>query len=215
MSCSSSSSGTPMIRMLACLKLSWRFLSLSSLFFKLFFLHSVLVECFFLPSVPNHWFESWFPSLHCLFPVHFSLFHFVKPSLLSLFVSIPNLSILVTSVLNSASDRLAISSFHRFFFLEFGSVLSFGPLFLCLGAPVNLVRGRALVFTTAGQPHFILWAVCGGGQRRNNTACKMLSCSALTPLSDTFPTTHYPQANWALWSAVLVLIPGWVGLCIF
>ena len=45
---SSSPSGIPMIQMLVCLKLSQRFLSLSYLF-KLFFLHAIVIECFFLP----------------------------------------------------------------------------------------------------------------------------------------------------------------------
>ena len=79
---SSSLSGTAMIRMLERLKLSLRFLNLSSNVFEFFFLHSVLVECFFLPSAPNHWFESWFPSRHCWFPVDFSLFHIMQTSLL-------------------------------------------------------------------------------------------------------------------------------------
>ena len=75
-SCSSSSpSGTPIIQMLGHLKLSQRFLSLSSIFFfEFLFLHSVLLECLFLPSVPNHRLESWFPSLHCWFPVYFLYF---------------------------------------------------------------------------------------------------------------------------------------------
>ena len=71
---SSCPSGTPVIQMLECLKLSWRFLNFSSVFW-------ILVSSFcsgwmlFLPSSPNHWFESWFPSLHCWLPVCFSLFH--------------------------------------------------------------------------------------------------------------------------------------------
>ena len=54
-----------------CLKLSRRFLSLSS-FFELLFLHSDLLECLLLPSAPNNWFDSQFPSLHCWFPVYFN-----------------------------------------------------------------------------------------------------------------------------------------------
>ena len=45
----------------------------------------VMVECLFLPSAPNHWFESQFPSLHCWFPIHFPLFQFSWHSLLPLF----------------------------------------------------------------------------------------------------------------------------------
>ena len=66
-SCSSYPSGTPVIQMLEHLKF-WRFLGLSS-FSEFLFLHSVLVECLFLLSVPNHWFESQFPSHHSWFPI--------------------------------------------------------------------------------------------------------------------------------------------------
>ena len=48
------SSGTPMIWMLECLKLSQRLLSLSSFFLDSCFFNSVLVECLFLPSVLSH-----------------------------------------------------------------------------------------------------------------------------------------------------------------
>ena len=64
---SSSPSGTPMIRMLERLKLSWRFLSLFSFYFEFLFLHTVLVEYFFLPSAQNSWFKSQFSSLHFWF----------------------------------------------------------------------------------------------------------------------------------------------------
>ena len=71
--------GTHMIQMLEHLKLSWRFLSLSSLFlssfFEFLFLHSVPVGCLFFSFVPNC-FDSWFPSCHCWFPEYFILFHF-------------------------------------------------------------------------------------------------------------------------------------------
>ena len=109
-SCSSSSpSGSPMIRMLEQLKLSQRFLSLSSFF-------GILVSSFcpgwtfFLLFVPNHWFESQFPSLYCWFPEYFALFLFGNPSFVpSFWSSISFLSILIARVLNSAPDRLAIS----------------------------------------------------------------------------------------------------------
>ena len=41
------------------------------IFFEFSFLHSVQVECLFLPSAPNLWFETQFPSFHCWFPVYF------------------------------------------------------------------------------------------------------------------------------------------------
>ena len=75
-SCSSSSLfGAPMIWILEHLKLCQRFLSLSS-FSEFLFLHSLLVECLFIPSGPNHWFGSRSPSHHCWFSVHFPLFTF-------------------------------------------------------------------------------------------------------------------------------------------
>ena len=128
---SSSPSGTPMIQLLECLKLSWRFLSLSSLFW-FFFLHSVLVGCLFLPFVPNRWFESLLPPftigfLYILlyFPLRGLHFFILCPS------SINSVSILITSVLNSASDRFSISLLLNSF-LEFWYVLSFGPYFFVL-----------------------------------------------------------------------------------
>ena len=76
-SCSSSSpSATLIIQVLECLKLSWRFLSLSlfflnSCFFILFWLN---VYVFLLLQIVD--LSPSFPSLHCWFPVHFPLFHF-------------------------------------------------------------------------------------------------------------------------------------------
>ena len=50
-------------------------------------------------------------------------------------------------------------------------------------------------------------AVCGEGSERDQ--CHLL-CSL--PVFSHFPHfPHFPQSNWAL----LVLIPGWVGLCMF
>ena len=78
-SCSfSSPSVNPMIRMFECLKLSQRLLSFSLFFWILefLFLYCVLIECLFLPSAPNCWFKSRFPSCHFWFSVYFALFHF-------------------------------------------------------------------------------------------------------------------------------------------
>ena len=111
--CSSSSpSGTPMIWISEHLKLSQRFLSLSS-FFELLCLHSVLVECFgvFFCSKLLIWVLVSFASLfvHCIF-----FFISLSMAFTSSYILYPNsmisVSILITSVLNSALDRLAISS---------------------------------------------------------------------------------------------------------
>ena len=77
------SSGTPMIWMLVHLEMFQRLLILFS-FFKFFF--SSCFSDWMLISfyVPNHWFEPHLPSLHCWFPVDFSLFHLVLSSFLPL-----------------------------------------------------------------------------------------------------------------------------------
>ena len=71
----SSPSSPPRIPMICMLKHLGMFQSLlifSSFFFKFLFLHSVLVDCLFLPYVSNHWYEPWLPSLYCWFPVDFN-----------------------------------------------------------------------------------------------------------------------------------------------
>ena len=47
------------------MKLSQRLLTLSS-FFRVFFLLIVLIDCFLLPYVPNHWFDSLLHQLQSL-----------------------------------------------------------------------------------------------------------------------------------------------------
>ena len=85
------------------------------------------VECLFPPYVPTQWFESRLLPIHCWFPVDLSLFPLVS-SFMLLPYSVSSLSTLITSVLNSWSDRCVISiSFSLF--LEFCSVLSLGPYF--------------------------------------------------------------------------------------
>ena len=74
-SCSSSSSGTFMIKILV----SWRCLR-GFLFYPYFFFNSLffflfLLNAFCLPYVPNHCFEYQCHPLYCWFPVDFSLFH--------------------------------------------------------------------------------------------------------------------------------------------
>ena len=94
------------------------------------FLHSVLVECFFLlvqtvdlsPGFPPITVGSMYIFLYFTFHnLHFFLY----------FVTIfnPSVSIMITSVLNCA--LIGWLSLHHFvvFFLELWSVLSFGPFF--------------------------------------------------------------------------------------
>ena len=106
---------------------------LNSFFFLLFSLNVF----FFLTYVPNFWFDSLLPPFHCYLPVDFSLFHLMQPSFLpgSFFMLfhylVSSLSILITSVWNSASDRLLNSiSFRSFSGVLFCSFL--WTIFLCL-----------------------------------------------------------------------------------
>ena len=72
-SCSSSyPSDTPMIQMLVCLRCPRGLLFYPCFFYNSFFLLSLLIECFFLPCVPNCWFDTWLHPLHSWFPVDFS-----------------------------------------------------------------------------------------------------------------------------------------------
>ena len=96
-------------------------------FFEFLFLHSVPVGCLFLPFVPNHWFESWFPSCHCWFPEYFALFHFEYLSFFNQAKSVLRAFWLPGFWTLHQIDWL---SPHRLaLFLEFCSVLSFGPYF--------------------------------------------------------------------------------------
>ena len=136
-SCSSSSpTGTLINQMLECLKLSQRFLSLSSFFWILASSFSsgwMLISS--LCSKPLIWVLVSFPSLltPCIF-YFISLCVAFTSSFFDRAQSI--LSVLITSVLNSASDRLPISSSLR----SFSRVLvcSFiWAVYLCLGAPAT------------------------------------------------------------------------------
>ena len=134
-----SPSGAPMIWMLECLKLSQRFLSLSSFFW-------ILVSSFcsgwmFISSFCSKsliWVPVSFSSLlvPCVFffislRIAFTYFFILGP------YSIISVSILITSVLNSASDRLAISLSLSYF--SGTLTCSFiWAIFLCLGTAITL-----------------------------------------------------------------------------
>ena len=71
-----SSSGTPIIQILECFRLSQRFLSLSSFFLNSCFFTVFQLDVYFF-ILSNPWFEPQFPFLPFWFPVYFTLFHFV------------------------------------------------------------------------------------------------------------------------------------------
>ena len=134
-SCSlSSPSGTPMKRMLDRLKLSQWLLTLSS-FFWILFSSCCSHWLFLVPCVPNYRCDSRVHPLYCCFPVNCSLFQLVNPSFPTIFFmllrsSLSSLSILLTIWPLHLIDCL--SSFCLVLFLEFWSVLSFGPCFFVL-----------------------------------------------------------------------------------
>ena len=85
------------------------------------------------------------------------------------------MSILITSVLNCASDRLAISSslssFSGVLLFHLGHIaLSQNTCEVVRGEALGILQGRATLFA-------VLWTVCGGGVREGTM---QLACSALT-----------------------------------
>ena len=121
--------------------------------------------------------------------------------------SINTVSILITSVLNSASDRLAIS-LHRL-------VLFFSGAFICSFIWSNFYFVLVHLFCHKGwslrySPGPGNWGsrvvalYLGEGSKREQWCL-----FSFLPAFSHF--LCYPQANWAL----LVLIPRWVGLCTF
>ena len=98
-----------------------------------------------------------------------------------------SVSILITNVLNWASDMLAISSsLCCIFFLEFWSVLSFGPFFLSWHT-CYVVRGRALGICQGRATQVtVLWhCMWVRGQRGNNAACSLSASFQSLPLLPT------------------------------
>ena len=195
-SCSSSYlSGTLMIRMLGCLKLSLRFLSLSSFFFFLNFVSSfcsgwMFIYFFLLLQIMD---LISFPSLFvpCIFSFIFWPY------------SANSVSILITRVLNCVFDRLAISSSLSSIFGVL--ICSFSwVVFLFLSWSTCYVV-RALGICQGGATHFAaLWCcMWGRGQRGNNDTCSALTLLSVTSLS------HRRIVPFQ------VLIPGGVSLCMF
>ena len=118
-------SGTSIIQMLVSLKLSWRFLSLSSVF--LIFVSSFCSTWTFIYSLCSKlliWVPISFPSVlvPCIFSFIFLYIAFTFSSVLRPNSTI-SVSVLITSILNSASDKLALSSSLSSLFLEFWFVL--------------------------------------------------------------------------------------------
>ena len=183
----SSPPGTPMIRMLECLKLSQRFLSLSSFFLNSwFFILFWLNVYFFLSFQTIDLSPSFLPftvgSLYIflyftLYSLHFFCHHtqpFLWASWLPVFWTVYLIGWL-------SLHHLVV------FFLELWSVLSFGPYFFLSGYTCYVVRGGALGIHQGRATHSaaLWWCGWGRGLRENNVIC-----SALCWLSVTSPATH-------------------------
>ena len=116
--------------------------------------------------------ESQFPSLHCCFPVYFFFISlciaFTSSSILHLY-SVISVSTLITSGLNSAFDRLAISSLSSFsgvfdVFFHLGHI----SLSQC---SCYIVRGRALSIHQGRTIHLaVLWCCMWGRAQKGNSA---------------------------------------------
>ena len=124
----------------------------------------------FLPFTVGSLYDFLYFTLHSL---HFSL-HFM--TIFNNFCEH-----LITSVLNSTSDRLATSSSLS---SVFGALIcSFiWAIFLCLGTSVNVERGRVLSICQGRASHIaMLWHYMWGmGLRGNNTTCWSVSRLAVT-----------------------------------
>ena len=108
------------------------------------------------------------------------------------------MSILITSVLNSAPDRWAISSLLSYFFWSFDLFFHLGHISLSWSA-CYVVRGRALGIHQGGATLFvILWHYLWGRSLKGNDATCWL-CSS--PTFCHFP--HFPQVDGALSDADL------------
>ena len=113
------------------------------------------------------------------------------------------MTILITSVLNPASDRLVISSSLSCIFCWIFKLFFHLGLFFWSRCASYVVRGGALGITRAGYPTWLCYgAVCGGRVKEGTVPLAWLLASFQSLLC-------YPQANWAL----MVLIPMWVGIC--
>ena len=128
----SSPSSTPMMQVLDYLMLFQRLLTLF-LFIGFFF--SYCSDCFLLPYVPNHWFEYWLYPLYFCFPINYSFRLLCSLFLTGSFLCwwgppLSSLSILLTSALNSASDRLLTSISFSSFFWSFGLFFHLGHVCL-------------------------------------------------------------------------------------
>ena len=159
-----------MIQMLYCLKLSQRFLGLSSFFLNSYFFILFRLDVYFfllfqIVDLSPGFLPFTVGSL-------FILLYFTLGSLYSSIIlqpsSISSVSILIISVLNSASDRLSIS----LLLSSFSGVLICScvwALFLCFGTTamlnaLGIHQGRATLFA-------VLWCcLWGSGQRGNNAA---------------------------------------------
>ena len=192
-----------MIWMLECLKLSQRLLSLSSF---------VLNSCFFILS----WLDVYLFQIIDLSPsflpftvgsLYIFLYFTLHISLLPLFCdhSQPLLWASWLSILDFASERLAISSSLS---SVFGALICcfIWAIFLFVLAHLLHCKGQSLRYSPGRGNPLCCVVVLYVGEVSEREQCQLLG--SLLAFSH-FPC--YTQANWAL----LVLIPGWVGLCTF
>ena len=178
MSCSSSSpSGTPLIQMLECLKLSCMFLSLSSFFWIL--ISSFFSGWMFISSFCSKlliWVPVSFPSL--LVPYTFSF--------ISLFIAFTFVYILQPYWTNPVSILITsvFKSFDLFFHLGlFFFFLSWQACYIVKGRVLGIHQGTATYITVRG-------AVCGGTMRPTQLSASFQSPPPL-PTSKFGPSGAY------------------------
>ena len=114
------------------------------------------------------------------------------------------MSILITSILNCASDRLAISSSLSWILEGFNLFFHLGHIFLS-PCTCYVVRGETLGILQDGVTHVsALWPCMWGWGLRGNNA----TCSALGWISVSSLTTHKQNGPFCCWFP-----GGWVCVC--
>ena len=176
-----------MIWILERLKISLRFLRLSSFFWILVssFRSSWMFICFYW-SKPLIWVPVSFPSLlvPCTYLFISLCIAFTFSSILWPYSTI-SVTILITSVLNSASDKWLSLHCLVVFFLALWFVFSFRLYFFFLVHLLHIVRSRALGISQGGATHVaVLWCCMWGSGWRGTMPLAQLSVGfqSLPPL---------------------------------
>ena len=144
-------------------------------FFKFLFLHSVQVGCLLLPFAPNHWSESCFLPFtigalyiflyFTLYSLHFFLYFCICTQS---FLWAPWLPVFWTLHQIGCLSPCGLA-----LFLEFWSVLSFGPYFLVTGHLLSCLGVGFRYSPGWGNPHCCFVALSVGEVSEREQCCSL------------------------------------------